>query len=191
MTAQLQILSGGICTLVICKPAIRRSAQVGDWIVGLGSANSPMGAISDCVVYAMEVTRKLTLRDYDAFCRTWCPNKIPQWRNLQDKRLRLGDCIYDYSQGEPPKLRWSVHTEDRMKRDLSGQYALISDHFYYFGDKPVRLPTRLYPITHSTQGHKSTSNQAYFADFLSWIEALGFEPNVLHGQPQMWISDRG
>ena len=27
----------GICTLVICKPKIRLSAQVGDWVVGTGS----------------------------------------------------------------------------------------------------------------------------------------------------------
>jgi len=26
----------GICTLVICKPVIRRTAEVGDWIVGTG-----------------------------------------------------------------------------------------------------------------------------------------------------------
>ena len=31
---------GGICTLTICKPAIRRSASVGDWIIGTGSKNS-------------------------------------------------------------------------------------------------------------------------------------------------------
>jgi hypothetical protein len=36
----------GICTLVICKPAIRRTANVGDWIIGLGSVSSPIGDIS-------------------------------------------------------------------------------------------------------------------------------------------------
>lgn len=46
----------GVCTLAICKPAIRRTAKVGDWVVGLGSANSPIGNISDSVVYAMRVT---------------------------------------------------------------------------------------------------------------------------------------
>lgn len=29
----------GTCTLTICKPKIRRVAQVGDWIVGVGSVN--------------------------------------------------------------------------------------------------------------------------------------------------------
>lgn len=27
----------GVCTLVICKPRIRLTAEVGDWIVGTGS----------------------------------------------------------------------------------------------------------------------------------------------------------
>lgn len=26
----------GVCTLAICKPAIRRVAEVGDWIAGVG-----------------------------------------------------------------------------------------------------------------------------------------------------------
>lgn len=47
-----------ICTLVICKPAIRRTAQVGDWVIGTGSKNSPIGNIEDKLVYAMKVTDK-------------------------------------------------------------------------------------------------------------------------------------
>ncbi len=27
----------GFCTLAVCKPVIRRKAQVGDWIIGTGS----------------------------------------------------------------------------------------------------------------------------------------------------------
>ncbi|MBC6697349.1 Nmad2 family putative nucleotide modification protein [Hymenobacter puniceus] len=34
---------GGVCTLAVCKPAIRRTAQIGDWILGTGSKNSPVG----------------------------------------------------------------------------------------------------------------------------------------------------
>src|SRR5688572_11795221 len=76
----------GICTLVICKPAIRRTAEVGDWIVGLGSANSPIGDISNDVVYAMKVTNKLTIKEYDQFCKTSLPKKIPNWRSRDYRR---------------------------------------------------------------------------------------------------------
>jgi len=179
----------GLCTLVICKPAIRRTANTGDWVVGLGSANSPIGDKSDYVVYAMKITDKMTMRRYNEFCGGHYPNKIPQWRNREDRQLRVGDCIYDYSQGESPKLRWSVHIEENMKRDLGGKYALLSSHFYYFGDKPVSLPERLHPIIQATQGHKSDANQPYVTDFVAWIEDSGFEPNKLYGQPQMWQLD--
>jgi Nucleotide modification associated domain 2 len=174
----------GVCTLTICKPAIRRAAQVGDWIVGLGSAHSPIGDISDYVVYAMRVTAKLNLRAYDEYCRLQLPHKIPRWRS-RDFRRRVGDCIHDYALGEPPRLRDSVHSEGSRDRDLGGRYALLSTHFYYFGDQPVQLCDELAPIIHGQQGHKSTANQPYAAPFVSWIESLGYEPNVLHGEPQL------
>ncbi len=161
----------GICTLVICKPAIRRCAQVDDWVVGLGSANSPIGDISDCVVYAMKVSDRMTMQEYDEYCQRHHPRKIPQWRNRKDYRLRVGDCIYDYSDGEPPILRWSVHDEGNRERDLGGKCALLSNHFYYFGDKPIKLPDRLGPIIHATQGHKSDANQPYIEEFINWIES--------------------
>ena len=173
-----------LCTLVICKPAIRRVAEIGDWIVGLGSADSPIGDIRNSVVYAMRITDKMTLLDYDLFCRPNKRGKVPDWRS-RDYRRRMGDCIYDYSAGDPPKLRWGVHREDNRKRDLGGMYALISEHFYYFGDHPIKLPVDLYPIIHATQGHKSDANQPYVALFVKWIESLGFRSNKLYGEPQL------
>jgi hypothetical protein len=35
-----------MCSLVICKPAIRRLAERADWIAGLGSRNAPSGDLS-------------------------------------------------------------------------------------------------------------------------------------------------
>jgi len=172
-----------ICTLVICKPKIREAASKNDWIVGLGSANSPIGDISDCIVYAMRVIEKMTMREYDEYCQTSLQNKIPQWRNKYGYRLRVGDCVYDYSDGEPPKQRWSVHDERNRKRDLAGKYALLSTHFFYFGNKPVKLPDNLKEIIHATQGHKSNANQPYVDEFTKWIK--GYKPNRLYGEPQL------
>lgn len=173
----------GICTLVICKPVIRRSAQVSDWIVGLGSANSPVGDMSDRVVYAMKVANKMTMEEYDQFCREKHPKKIPNWRG-HDYRLRVGDCIYDFSEGHPPKLRLSVHDKSNRKGDLGGQYALLSTHFYYFGDKPVELPGDLHPIIKHGQGHKSDANDPYMEQFVEWVETK-FKVNKLYGEPQL------
>ena len=178
----------GLCTLTICKPAIRRAAQVGDWVVGLGSANLPENR-SNQVVFTMKVTYKKTMAEYDQFCQAHLPGKIPQWQS-RDYARRVGDCIYDYSKGEPPRMRKGVHDEGNRARDLGGQYALLSDHFYYFGNQPVGLPDHLKPIIHSTQGHKSNANQPYAKAFVSWIERLGYEPNEPHGEPQLKLELR-
>lgn len=93
----------GICTLVICKPKIRLEARIGDWVVGTGSTDSPIGDVSGCVVYAMKVTRKMSMKEYDAFTAHNLRQKIPDWQN-RDSRKRLGDSIYDFSK-KPPSQR--------------------------------------------------------------------------------------
>lgn len=173
-----------LCTLAICKPVIRRVAKIGDWVIGLGSTQSPIGNIADCVVYAMKVTDKMTLQKYDEFCRFHSPHKIPKW-DSEIFKYRVGDCIYDYSQGEPPVLRPGVHDISNKKGDLGGVNVLISQHFYYFGEKAVHLPASLTPIVHKNQGHKSTANHPYVDEFVTWIESLRYTPNQVHGEPQL------
>jgi hypothetical protein len=170
----------GVCTLVICKPAIRRAAQVGDWIVGTGSADSPIGDIRGKVVYAMQVTGKMPMWEYDAYVREHLPNKVPQWYS-GNPCLMVGDSIYDFSY-DPPKVRKSVHDVSHRDRDLSGQYALLSEHFYYFGDRPREVPDHLKGIVKRGPGHRSGANDGYIGPFLEWIE--GFESNRLYGTPQ-------
>lgn len=174
----------GICSLVICKPNIRKTANIGDWIVGIGSANSPIGDISDCIVYAMKVTGRKKMKEYDHFCRKHLTGKLPDWKHKSYAK-RVGDCIYDYSASGNPGLRKSVHNEGNRDTDLSGEYALLSEYFWYFGDKPVRLPTALLPIRHPYPGHKSNANDPYVFDFIKWIESLPYQPNKIHGEPQI------
>ena len=57
-----------VCTFTVCKPAIRRTAKIGDWIIGTGSKNSNCNDgnthdLSDSVVYAMRVSNKMTLAE--------------------------------------------------------------------------------------------------------------------------------
>ena len=100
----------GLCTLAICKPRIRQAAFIGDWIVGTGSKNSPIGDVSNKVVYTMLVTQKMTMEDYDRFTQSELPRKIPKMQS-KDLRRHYGDSIYDFSKC-PPSLRPSVHTEE-------------------------------------------------------------------------------
>ena len=53
----------GHCTLVTCKPGIRRSAEVGDWVIGSGSNARGVGR-GGHLVYGMRVTEVMTLDEY-------------------------------------------------------------------------------------------------------------------------------
>jgi hypothetical protein len=164
----------GVCTLTICKPVIRRVAAELDWVVGLRG---------DSVLYAMRVTDRKTLAKYDEYCREHLPNKIPQWSS-RDFRRRVGDCIYDYSVTNPPRLRESVHTKENRETDLGGINALFSEDFYYFGCEPVPLPAGLTPIVHR-RGHKSDANDPYISTFIRWIRRQRYAHNIAAAEPEL------
>lgn len=158
----------GMCSLAICKPAIRRVAKAGDWVAGLGSKYAPSGDLSKRLVYAMRVEEVLSLEMYDRYALNRWPHRIP---NIQSSILqdRLGDCIYDFSKAETPIQRNSVHGQENIDTDLRGQNVLISKDFYYFGRNAVALPEHLQNICHNTQGHRSNANTPHFQDFVRWI----------------------
>src|SRR5688572_4237873 len=121
----------GVCTLVICKPTRRRKAEIGDWVVGTSSKNSPIGDISEQIVYAMRVSQKMTMREYDKYTERYLPNKIPNWLDGDEQR-QVGDAIYAVSRSPPP-IRPSVHGEKKRIRDLGGQFPLLSNYYFSFG----------------------------------------------------------
>jgi len=166
---------GGVCTLTICKPKIRKLSSVGDWVIGTGSKNAKLSDgstqdFSNCLVYAMKISEKKYLKKYDEWCNENMQIKIPKFnsKNMIDQR---GDCIYDFSDF-PPKLRQSVHTEKNRKTDTSGKYSLLSTHFYYFGEKPIIIPNELKCIIKQNRGHlvKNDKNEPEIVNrFLEWI----------------------
>jgi hypothetical protein len=154
-------------------------AQIGDWIVGTGSKEF---GFDNKVVYAMEVTQKLTMQEYDTYCKEELPGKIPNWRGPTYKE-RVGDCIYDFDY-EPACIRRGVHDEDNRPTDTGGKNVLLSDHFYYFGEHPVTLPEYLWPIVKQGQAHKSVANQPYYEPFLSWVLDHRYAKNKIVAEPQ-------
>ena len=84
-------------------------------------------------------------------------------------------------------MRKGVHNEGNRARDLGGECALISTHFYYFGDSPIEIPKSLHAIIKEGRGHKSQSNAPYINSFLSWIKSLRLKPNKLYFNPQRKI----
>jgi hypothetical protein len=81
----------GMCSLAICKPGIRRTAQKGDWVAGLGSKNTQhSGDLSRRLVYAMHVDEVVSLADYDRRAPADWPHRIPN-AGSADVTERLGD----------------------------------------------------------------------------------------------------
>jgi hypothetical protein len=175
----------GLCSLAICKPAIRRAAKTGDWVAGLGSKRAHSGDLSRKLVYAMRVEAVLSLDEYDEQAPANWPHRIPNI-DSSDLSERLGDCIYDFSSGKPVQ-RPGVHGPENVQTDLTGHNVLISREFYYFGSHAYSLPDDLLPICHQTQGHKSTANAPYVQRFVRWLHGLNLVPGQLYGWPDFII----
>ncbi|WP_045687732.1 hypothetical protein [Hymenobacter sp. AT01-02] len=184
---------GGICTLAICKPAIRRTAKVGDWIIGTGSKCSRVGNhvedMAGYLVYAMRVSRKLTLEEYDHYSKQELTIKIPghkEHRHLSENVA--GDSLYDYTRivnGHPQHRGGLVHQNfDLQIRDWRGLYVLLSNEFYYFGREPRALPDHLQRMVKKGQGHYRRTDPNEIEAFEYWIQSQGFEQNKLYAEPQ-------
>ena len=142
-------------TLAICKPAIRRTAQPGDRILGITShalANSdgyPLGS----VIYAAIVGEGIEARDYFAPAGQFATRP---------------DCIYEFHQQNGTAAhtgRSRLHRgEQHILKDL-GRYpfykngrVLLSYEFRYFGLGAPRIPARLHLLNAAAaslgQGHR-------------------------------------
>lgn len=178
---------GGVCTLTICKPAIRRKAQVGDWIVGLGSKTAPgRRDMSHGVIYAMEVSQVMSLADYDEHCRSSLQAKLPVWRPGEPFERQVGDCLYWQEADGRWRQRPGVHGPGNQAEDLRGENALLAENFFYFGDRGVELPVEFRSICHPMPGHKVHANDGIKDDVVRWLRGglgAGYRPRVLYGQP--------
>ena len=135
----------GLCSLAICKPKIRASAEIGDWIIGFRSRRPGE------VLYAMQVTERLSLGDY------W---EDQRFHSRRPGNIHRPDNIYRPTiDGMLEQVPNDVHAADNVARDLSGKNVLLSDCFWYFGSNSVPLPNELMHLVHTTQGHVVHKNR--------------------------------
>jgi hypothetical protein len=159
---------GGWCSLAICKPQIRRTAKVGDWIIGLRAKRV------DHVLYVMQVEERLSFAEY------WND------RRFSTKRPDKSHCSDNiYRLDKQGKLVWvdnPVHDESHKEHDLGGQWVLVGREFWYFGDQSPQLPTDLVHLIHQRQGHSVHKNRKYtdIDDLKQWL--WHWERGV-HGKP--------
>ena len=119
---------------------------------------------NDKLIYAMRVTEKITFDKYSKDGRF--KYKIPTTGQLES----LGDNIYYKNQFGEWVQRKSLHKHKDIKRDLNGRYVLISDCYYYFGDKSLEMPDNFKGIIKKGPGHKGNFDEKLVLRFLNWLE---------------------
>lgn len=129
---------GGFCTLATCKQQIRSKANIGDWIIGTGSARFNK---QNRIIYMMKVTSKMTFDEY------WAdPMFETKKANMGGSLKKMyGDNIYHHV-GEEWHQEDSHHSlmdgsinYHNLNRDTSADVVLISDEFFYFGKSAIGI----------------------------------------------------
>jgi hypothetical protein len=147
----------GILTLATCKPKIRLGKKVGDYIAGFTSSALCGEKIGEeRLVYIMKVTEKITYNQY------WEDPRFHVKKLSNDSDInRVGDNIYkpiqnlsafdidNYTQVKNPYHE----TKALMEKDLSGQYVLLSNDFFYFGEGAIPVDKFKINIPKFQSGH--------------------------------------
>ena len=178
---------GGCCTLATCKPDIRRSAQVGDWIVGTGSATQHR---KEYLVYAMKVAETMTFDAYWADHRF--QHKKPDLR--ASKKLAFGDNIYHRFKGgwsqenSHHSLADGTPNDRNICNDTKADRVLVATEFAYWGGSGPKIPHNL----RNYQGHDLCIVRGYKRHFPAGMEVefaawfLSLQAHGYLGRPLDW-----
>nr|VFK16137.1 MAG: hypothetical protein BECKLFY1418C_GA0070996_10217 [Candidatus Kentron sp. LFY] len=180
----------GVCTLATCKPIIRRTAAIGDWIIGTGSSkNGKQGYL----VYVMHLTEKMTFNEYwknERFLR-----KRPNLRG--SKKQAFGDNIYFKDRLGHWQQQNSHHSnkdgtpyQPNISHDTQTDNVLISTDFAYWGGSGPEIPQRFRDyngtdICKKGPGHKREFPRKLVDEFIAWFRSLG--QIGYQGKPLDWV----
>lgn len=175
------------CTLATCKPDIRRTAQIDDWVVGVGSG-AQNSTFKNKLIYAMQVTEKLSFDEY------WTDTRFMRKRPIMNgsKRQMYGDNIYHRPTPEMPFIQEDSHhslpngekNALNYNRDLPGEYVLISNVFWYFGEEAIQIPHDYASLAAVARGYKINEDEKFIEKFSQWLFEL--PQNGYIGKPYMF-----
>ncbi|MDE0638248.1 MAG: hypothetical protein OXI43_20600 [Candidatus Poribacteria bacterium] len=177
------------CTLGTCKPGIRNSAEVEDWIVGTGSKSRRR---KGHIVFVMRVTEVMQFNNY------WSDSRFKQKKpNLRgSKKQAFGDNIYYY---DPATCEWhqedSHHSfpdgkpnEKNINHDTQTDRVLISDDYIYWGGEGPQIPAKYRSFCGSDlcagRGYKCNFPDNMVDEFVNWVRSL--EVQGYCGTPLDW-----
>jgi len=175
------------CTLATCKPKIRKKAQIEDWVIGIGSG-AAKSRFKNKLIYAMQVEEKL---EFDGY---WSDPRFLRKRPVMNgsKRQMYGDNIYHRASVSAQFIQEDSHhslpggerNELNYNRDIPGQYVLISNKFWYYGQDAISLPEECKFLADVGRGYKITEDRTQVDTFIEWISSL---PQVgYRGHPYMF-----
>jgi len=178
---------GGVCSLACCKPEIRRTAKLGDWVIGLTGTKLPPALR---LVFAMKVTR---ITDFDEY---WAAEEFSGRKAKRNgsRKAQVGDNIYHRDGAGAPWIQEdSVHSlpggaqcQLNTAHDTRVNRILLSDRFIYLGDEARAVPPAvLQPLGYAKNPRdrrKFTTEEA--AELIDWIEGLmAAEAALILGDP--------
>lgn len=191
----------GSLTLATCKPGIRKTKQVGDWVAGFASSQLVLGSRAlgteipkQGLIFLMEITSVLPLEEY--FQRPEFQHKKPspsidEFRNFESD---YGDNIYGRDQdGNWIWHKNGNHHEGHKEDDVGGRNVLISKNFYYFGrncfvpDSGWEILGVRVPVGPTCYGYKS--EESVIVSVVSFLEQIGC-PKGINGTPCLWNNKR-
>lgn len=178
----------GFCTLATCKPEIRRTAQIGDWVVGTGSKRKSRDGH---LVFAARVKEAMGFDEYWADPRF--ASKRPSLRG--SLKQAFGDNIYHRQAGgwaqanSHHSLRDGTANPENVEHDTRTDRVLVSDHFAYWGGEGPEIAADFrdwdgVDVSLGRQGHRCNFPDELVAQFVEWLELMGM--GGYSGKPGDW-----
>lgn len=178
----------GWCTLATCKPNIRRVAEIGDWIVGTGSAGRKRTGF---LILAMRVTETMKFNEY------WKDPRFQQKKPRMRGSIKqaFGDNIYQKND----KGCWvqldshhsyadGVPNPHNIKNDTQTDRILVSNDYSYWGGSGPKIPSKLRNWDRvdicAGRNHKSDFPKELVDEFIAWFRSM--DASGYHGAPLEW-----
>lgn len=171
-----------MCTLATCKPIIRRVAEVGSWVIGMGGRR--LTATGRCV-FAMRISEAVTFQHY------WDDPRFSDKKPVRNgsRKMMVGDNIYSKASGEWVQAN-SHHShadgtpnQHNVSNDTQTDRVLLSDHFFYFGELAPVVPAAILNKLGYTNGRNHRTFSLAEAGPLLQFLSDRFPKNQVIGDP--------
>ena len=167
----------GVCTLATCKPKIRQTASIGDWIIGTGSRKYGRQGY---LVFAMRVTGKMSFNEYwdDERFRWKRPNMMGSIKQAFGDNIYFQDDAGHWHQEDSHhSYRDGSSNPHNIRNDTKTDRVLCSTDFAYWGRSGPKIPQEFreycgHDICCSGQGHKSRFPDDLVDCFIAWFRSL-------------------